>query len=329
MRSDYSHFDRHPDYGGLLRRYPENPLLRPKDWPYPANAVFNPGAVRLHETGETLLLVRVEGRRGHSHLCAARSTDGIRDWRIDRSPTLAPNVDERPEEVWGIEDPRITWVPELDQYAVVYTAYSRGGPGVAMAMTRDFARFDHHGMIMPPEDKDAALFPRRFGGHWSMIHRPHPASGDAHIWISFSPDLRHWGSHMVLIEAREGGWWDAHKVGLSPPPIETSEGWLLLYHGVRMTPAGCLYRIGLALLDLDDPVKVIRRGDEWIFGPIEPYERLGDVGDVVFPCGAVVGDDGDTLRIYYGGADTCVCLATASIRELLDWLRDHDYPATG
>ena len=102
-----------------------------------------------------------------------------------------------------------------------------------------------------------------------------------------------------------------------------------MYHGVRMTASGCLYRIGLALLDLDDPVKVLRRGDEWIFGPMEPYERLGDVHDVVFPCGVVVDDDGDTLRIYYGGADTCVCLATASIGELL-WfgLRAHNYTGT-
>ena len=329
MSPDHSHIERHPEYGGLLRRHPDNPLFTPKDWPYPANAVFNPGAVRLHESGETLLLVRVEGRRGHSHLCAARSMDGIHDWRIDSRPTIAPDSQRRPEEMWGIEDPRITWVPELRQYVVVYTAYSRGGPGVSLALTRDFVRFDHLSMIMPPDDKDAALFPRRFGGHWCMIHRPQTGGGAAHIWISFSPDLRHWGSHMVLIEAREGGWWDANKVGLSPPPIETPEGWLLLYHGVRMTAAGCLYRIGLALLDLEDPVKVIRRGDEWIFGPLEPYERMGDVHDVVFPCGTVVEDDGDTLRIYYGGADTCVCLASASIRELLDWLRHHDYPETG
>ena len=186
MIRDYSHIERHPEYGGLLRRHPDNPLLRPKDWPYPANAVFNPGAVRLNDTGETLLLVRVECRRGHSHLCAARSVDGVCHWRIDPRPTLAPDCKNRPEERWGVEDPRITWVPELDQYAVVYTAFSGGGPGVAMAMTRDFSRFDHLGMIMPPDDKDAALFPRKFGGHWCMVHRPHSASRAAHIWISFS-----------------------------------------------------------------------------------------------------------------------------------------------
>jgi len=238
---------------------------------------------------------------------------------------LTPTRDQRPEELWGIEDPRLTWVPELGQYAVVYTAFSSGGPGVSLAFTKDFQQFDHFGMILPPEDKDAALFPRRFGGHWAMIHRPVPASGNAHIWISFSPDLRHWGSHQVLIPARHGAWWDARKIGMSTPPIETAEGWMMLYHGVRMTASGCLYRVGLALLDLENPAKVIYRSSEWIFSPLEPYERMGDVQEVVFPTGAVLDADGDTLRVYYGAADSCIGLATASVRELLSWLKDHHY----
>jgi predicted GH43/DUF377 family glycosyl hydrolase len=328
MTTPYEHVERHPDYGRLLHRHPKNPILKPADWPYAANAVFNPGAIRVHETGDVLLLVRVEGRRGLSHLCAARSADGVTDWKIAPMPALTPDRELRPEEFWGVEDPRITRIPELDRYAVVYTAFSQGGPGVAIALTRDFKTFEHHGMVMPPEDKDAALFPRRFGGHWAMIHRPVPASGGAHMWISFSPDLRHWGSHRVLMYAREGGWWDGRKIGLSTPPIETSEGWLLLYHGVRTTAAGCLYRVGLALLDLENPVEVILRSDEWIFGPLESYERVGDVADVVFPCGTVLGDDGDTLYVYYGAADTCVCLATASVKELLAWLKDHHYEGT-
>jgi len=299
--------------------------LRPQEWPYPVNSVFNPGAVLLNGSGETLLLARVEDRRGISHLCAARSADGVGNWAIDKQPTLTPTRDQRPEELWGIEDPRLTWVPELGQYAVVYTAFSSGGPGVSLAFTKDFQQFDHFGMILPPEDKDAALFPRRFGGHWAMIHRPVPASGNAHIWISFSPDLRHWGSHQVLIPARHGAWWDARKIGMSTPPIETAEGWMMLYHGVRMTASGCLYRVGLALLDLENPAKVIYRSSEWIFSPLEPYERMGDVQEVVFPTGAVLDADGDTLRVYYGAADSCIGLATASVRELLSWLKDHHY----
>ena len=119
-------------------------------------------------------------------------------------------------------------------------------------MTDDFKTFDRYGAILPPEDKDAAFFPRRFGGRWALIHRPVPgiAGAKANMWLSFSPDLENWGEHCVLLEARDGAWWDARKIGLSPQPIETSEGWLVVYHGVRGTAAGALYRVGLALLDL-------------------------------------------------------------------------------
>jgi predicted GH43/DUF377 family glycosyl hydrolase len=297
-------------------------------WPYPVNAVFNAAAVRLDDTGETLVLARVEDRSGISHLCAARSEDGIGDWRIDERPTLLPEPEEHPEELWGIEDPRITKMENHGRYAVTYTAYSRGGPGVGLALTDDFKTFERYGMVMPPEDKDAALFPCQFAGHWAMIHRPVPRDGSAHMWISFSPDLRHWGSHQVILRAREGGWWDASKIGLSPPPIRTDDGWLVMYHGVRITAAGCLYRLGIALYDLENPVELLYRSKEWIFGPSTPYERMGDVHDVVFPCGTVLQDDGDTLYIYYGGADTRLCLATASLSEMLAWLKANHYEGT-
>jgi beta-1,2-mannobiose phosphorylase / 1,2-beta-oligomannan phosphorylase len=328
MLQDNAYPRRHPDYPELLKRHPANPIIEPNDWPYPNNSVFNPGAVRLNGSGEVLLLARVEDRRGFSHLSAARSKNGIDKWKFDAQPTLLPDRDLRPEELWGIEDPRITWVPDLQQYALVYTSFSHGGPGVSLALTKDFKAFEHFGMIMPPEDKDAALFPCKFGGHWAIIHRPVPANGAAHIWISFSPDLRHWGSHRILLHARQGGWWDARKIGMCTPPIETPEGWLLLYHGVRVTAAGALYRVGLALLEHDNPTNVIYRGSEWVFGPLEMYERVGDVAEVVFPTGCVVGDDGDTLKIYYGAADSCIGLATGSIREMLDWLKKHHYPGT-
>ena len=128
-----------------------------------------------------------------------------------------------PEELWGIEDPRLTYVPELKQYAVVYTSYSRGGPGVSLALTKDFRSFERFGVIMSPDDKDAALLPHKIDGRWALIHRPMTALG-AHIWISYSPDLRHWGSHKVMLEARRGAWWDANKIGLSSPPIQTDRG---------------------------------------------------------------------------------------------------------
>jgi len=305
----------HPE---LFHRHKLNPILTAADWTYPINSVFNPGATLLPD-GTTLLLCRVEDRRGLSHLCAARSADGVNDWKIDPQPTLMPDPDHYPEELWGIEDPRITYVPELRKYAIVYTAYTRDGPGVALAFTEDFHHFERFGVIMSPEDKDAALLPHRIGNYWALIHRPVSAPG-AHIWVSYSSDLRHWGSHKLMLEARKGAWWDANKIGLSSPPIETPQGWLVIYHGVKQTPAGCLYRLGLALFDLNTPERCLKRGNEWIFGPEELYEQHGDVGYVVFPCGYTLAPDGDTLNLYYGAADSSIALATGSVRAMLKWL---------
>jgi predicted GH43/DUF377 family glycosyl hydrolase len=305
----------------FFERHRANPLLTAEDWPYAVNTVFNAGATLLAD-GTTLLLCRVEDRRGVSHLCAARSSNGVDGWVVDPVPTLLPNSDEHPEEKWGLEDPRITWLAELGRYAVVYTNYSQAGPGVSLAFTQDFHGFERYGEILPPEDKDAALLPRRIGQSWALIHRPVSAQG-AHIWISYSPDLRHWGSHKLILRARRGAWWDAGKIGLATPPIETPAGWLLIYHGVHVTASGSLYRIGLALMDLQTPEQCLRRGDAWVFGPEAPYERFGDVSNIVFPCGHTIQSDGDTLRLYYGAADTCIALATGSIRQMLDWLERH------
>ncbi len=204
----------------LFSRHPENPILTAASWPYAASSVFNCGATLL-ESGETLLLVRVEDRRGVSHLTVARSANGSDGWVVDPEPTLLPDPEQYPEEVWGIEDPRIVWLADLGQFAITYTAFSRIGPLVALALTRDFKTFERRGPIMPPEDKDAAFFPRTFGGRWALIHRPVPniPGAKAHIWLSFTPDLKHYGDHMVLLEARDGAYWDAGKIGLSPPPI--------------------------------------------------------------------------------------------------------------
>jgi len=225
-------------YETLFHRHPSNPILTGKDWPYSMNSVFNAGATLLPD-GSTLLLCRVEDRRGLSHLCVARSANGVDGWQIDREPTFMPDVERFPEELWGVEDPRITYMPELRQYAIAYTSYSRGGPGVSLALTKDFRAFERLGVVMSPDDKDAALLPRRINGSWALIHRPMTPLG-AHIWISYSPDLRHWGNHKLMLEARRGAWWDANKIGMSPPPIETSRGWLMIYHGVRRTPSSSI-----------------------------------------------------------------------------------------
>jgi predicted GH43/DUF377 family glycosyl hydrolase len=305
----------------LFYRYEGNPILTPAMWPYACNTVFNCGATRL-PNGETLLLVRVEDRRGISHLTIARSDNGITNWRIDPQPTLLPDEGPNSDEIFGIEDPRIVYLPELGKYSITYTGYSESGPHVKLALTEDFREFEKLGCVQPPEDKDAALYPRRFDGRWVMIHRPVSLiGGRADMWLSFSPDLIHWGGHQIILHARRGAWWDAERIGLSPPPIETPEGWLILYHGVRKTPSGCIYRLGAALFDANDPTRLIRRGNEWIFGPEEEYEQVGDVADVVFPCGYTLEDDGDTIRLYYGAADSTVALAMGSIKEILRWLK--------
>jgi predicted GH43/DUF377 family glycosyl hydrolase len=306
-----------PQYDTLFRRSERNPILTAADWPYPVHTVFNAGATLLQD-GTTLLLCRVEDRRGHSHLCAARSADGVSGWIIDAEPTLRGDA-AHPEELWGIEDARITFVPELGKYAIAYTAFGKGGPGVSLALTEDFVRFERCGLVMQPDDKDAALLPRRIDGMFALVHRPIADTG-AHVWISYSPDLRSWGGHRMMLQARRGSWWDANKIGLSPPLIETERGWLMLYHGVRQTAAGCIYRLGVALFDLEQPDRLLRRGNEWIFGPETPYETEGDVPYVTFPCGTTLGADGDTLNLYYGAADTCIGVATGSVREILQWL---------
>jgi predicted GH43/DUF377 family glycosyl hydrolase len=308
----------------LVRRHPGNPILRPEDLGEMASAVCNPGAVVFQ--GRTLLLVRVEYRTGLSSLVVATSDDGLTGWEFEPARGLQA-MTESFEEQWGVEDPRITQVG--DEFFVVYVGYSGAGPLVLLATTRDFTHWDRRGVLMSPEDKDAALFPTTFDGRWALIHRPVPsiAGMGAHMWVSFSRDLQHWGDSQVLLPARRGGWWDANKVGLGPPPLLTDKGWLVGYHGVRVTASGSVYRVGLALLDRDDPTKVLARGDHWVMGPHEPYERVGDVPNVVFPCGWVLRDDGDTVHMYYGAADTVVCVAECSLAALLGHLEEHPYTA--
>lgn len=305
----------------LFRRYEKNPILKPADWPYPVNSVFNPGAAQFE--GETLLLVRVEGMQGFSHLTVARSKDGKGGWRINQEPALRPEPRFR-EERWGVEDPRIVWLEERQEYAVTYVSFSRGGPLVSLATTKDFKTFRRLGRLLPPEDKDASLFPRRFKGRFALIHRP-LIRGEGHIYISFSPDLKHWGDHQILIPVRPGSW-DGDRVGLGAQPIETPHGWLIIYHGVRRTASGSLYRVGLALLDLEEPWRVVCRSDEWVLAPKESYERVGDVPGVVFSCGAVVDQETNELRLYYGAADSYVGLAVADMDDVMEYVRSCPSP---
>jgi predicted GH43/DUF377 family glycosyl hydrolase len=297
-----------------FQRYAGNPVLRGDQLPWTANAVFNPAATSMPD-GTTLMLVRVENRHGHSALHVARSSDGLTGWTVEREPLLAPDRAELQWE-WGFEDARITWLDELGVWVITCTAFGSAGPAVFLATTRDFETIERCDVAMPPEDKNAAVFPRRIGGTWLMLHRPMVmARGAADIWISRSDDLDSWRHPERVMTARPGGWWDSARIGIGPPPIETPHGWLLIYHGVRVTVSGAIYRVGAALLDLENPAQVRARLPQWLLGPTDSYERIGDVGNVVFPCGAVVRDG--VIRLYYGAADTCIAVAEMRVDDLL------------
>ena len=301
----------------LFRRHPGNPILTAESWPYPANAVFNPAAAAVD--GQTVLLARVEDLRGISHLTVARSPNGVYGWSIDTEPLLSPAAGVDSEQ-WGFEDPRVVWVAELDRWVITCTAYGPAGPAVYLATTEDFTTIERYGIVRHPEDKNAALLPYRIDGRWVLFHRPKTEFGGGHgeILISRSPDLVNWSSPEQVLQPRDGAWWDSLRIGIGPPPLLTEHGWLLVYHGVKDTVSGQLYRVGLALLDRDEPTRVLRRLPNWVFAPLAPYERSGDVPNVVFPCGLLHDAASGEVRLYYGAADDSICLATARLDDLLD-----------
>lgn len=312
---------------GLFQRSPANPLLTAADWPYPVNTVFNPGATVVGD--ETVLLVRVEDRRGISHLTVARSRDGVTGWRVEREPLLADDPDDHTS-MWGVEDARITRVDELDGWVILYTAYGPQGPCVAMAVTQDFRTVKRFGVVMTPEDKNASMLPRRVDGQWILFHRPASRiSGRSDVWLSRSADMSSWSAPEPVFGARSGAWWDAVRVGIGPAPIETEHGWLGIYHGVKETVSGVIYRVGLVLLDRDNPARVIRRCDEWVLGPAEDYELVGDVGNVVFPTGVVHIEATNELRVYYGAADTSIGMAAADLDEVMAYVLACPEPREG
>ena len=304
----------------LFHRHPANPIILPRHAPTPAAAVLNPGVAEVN--GETILLVRVEDRRGLSHLRVARSANGVDNWRWDDHPLLYPNQDpDCPYEEWGCEDARITQMTDTS-WIISYTAASRYGPAVALATTADFCTVERLGIVLSPNNKDCIIFPDMFEEKWLMLHRP-VAGDQEHIWYASSNDLTHWSHPGILIPERGGPWWDGLKLGAGAPPIRTEEGWLLIYHGVKGVAGNLLYRLGLALLDPQNHRRVIARTADWVFSPDAEYERRGDAPNVVYTCGALL--RGDEVWMYYGAADYCICLATAKLSDLLRAVHELDY----
>jgi len=294
----------------IAEKYMGNPIITSADIPGPCNRVFNAAATVYKN--EYILLARVEGVEGKSALWLARSKDGI-EFELDKKPALSPSNKEpfKTYEKRGLEDPRITKM--ADAYYIIYTAYSHYSPRLCLAKTEDFENFERIALISEPVNKNAVIFPEKFNGRYVRFDRP-MASGIA-TWISYSYDLIHWGDSEIVFETRPG-FWDADRVGPGAPPILTKKGWLLIYHGVKNTSAGPIYRLGVALFDLKNPAKLIGRSKEPILSPSEYYERVGDVPNVVFTTGAIL-EKNKEVKIYYGAADTCICLATAHIDDLI------------
>ncbi len=304
----------------VFERVGDGPILTPDDMPFKVNAVFNPGVAELD--GEVVLLLRIERKEGISEIRVARSGNGVDGWRIDERPLLEPDLEEHPLEEWGCEDARVSKIGE-DQWLIAYTAYSRYGPAVALATTSDFVTAKRLGVVLSPLNKDAAVLPRRFEGRWIMLHRP-VAGGQEHIWYVCAPnDLVHWSLPGVLLPERGGPWWDGLKVGVGAPPFRTEEGWLVIYHGVKEVARQLVYRLGVALLDGENPCRVVLRSSQWVFGPEAEFEQRGLAPDVVYTCGVI--ERGDEVWMYYGAADTTVAVARAKERDLLSFVREHDY----
>ncbi|HIE04722.1 MAG TPA: glycosidase [Candidatus Latescibacteria bacterium] len=295
----------------VFHRWEGNPILTLEDIPFRCNTVFNGTPVKLGE--DYLLLLRVEGQQGYSFFALAKSKDGFH-FEVEGRPVMLPAEEGifRVYEALGIEDPRVTFIE--GSYYVMYTAYSGYGPRIALAKTEDFHKFERIALISEPGNKDGVLFPERIDGKYVRLDRP-IGLGVGSIWISYSKDLYSWGRSKVLIPPRKG-YWDSYRVGASASPIRTEWGWLEIYHGVQITPAGPVYRVGTALLDLEDPSKVVARCKVPLLSPRENYERIGDVPNVVFACGAIVEPDGE-VKMYYGAADTCLCVATAKLEDII------------
>ena len=292
----------------VIQRCPCNPLVLLGDLPFRCSDIWNAGVTRFG--GEYLLLITVETLEGSYAIYRARSRDG-QEFTVDAYPVMSP-VEVGPEakyESYGVRDPRIT--PMGEWYYITYVAHGDHGLRLGLARTKDFESVERIAYVSQVDVKNGALFPRTVGGKFLLLKRPAPGSS---IWMSCSDDLVFWGSATVVMTPR-GGHWDSDRIGAAAPPIELDRGWLLIYYGERTTSAGPLVRLGAAILDRDDPSRVVARSNIPILTPRERYERIGDVPNVVFSCGALL-EDG-LVKVYYGASDSCICLGTATPEDIV------------
>lgn len=307
----------------LIQRYAKNPILTPDDVPYPVATVHNAGVVK-HD-GAYLMLFRSHRHNGRSILGLADSSDGFA-FTPRPEPFMVPDQDGPfgEYEQFGVEDARICAIDGT--YLITYSAYSRHGVRIGLARTTDFRSVERIAMITQADLRNVVIFPEKIDGRYVRLDRPHSEISPWAIWISYSPDLVHWGDSRVVMKP-VAYHWDEMKIGPGATPIRTPRGWLNIYHGVFNTMDGAVYRLGVALHDLVDPSKILGVADQWILQPEDPWEITGYVHNVVFTCGAVPEDDG-TLKLYWGAADKVMCVGTAVIDELVDMCLKDPRPAT-
>jgi len=301
----------------LLKRYPGNPIINRNATPT-SNSVLNSSVVRYGDGYRGVF--RVDDQCRNMLLHTGRSQDGIH-WEIAPEPIdWQCETPELSRFEYGY-DPRI--VPLDGRYYVTW-CHGYHGPSIGIGVTDDFETFEHLEIALAPFNRNAVLFPRKINGEYCLLHRPsdngHTPFGD--IFMCFSKDLIYWGKHRFVMGPRGG--WESTKLGAGPVPIETPEGWVMIYHGVLTSCNGFVYYAGAALLDLEQPWKVLYRARRYILAPTELYECVGDTPNVVFPVAAVHDEATDELRVYYGAADTCVCLATTTLSELVAFIKEND-----
>ncbi len=254
------------------------------------------------------MLYRAQGVDFVSHIGYAVSADGLR-WNWLEAPVISPHRGR--EDYRGVEDPRIT--PLDDAFYMTYTAYGVHSFYPMIARSENLITWTDVAPLEVAENKDHVLFPEKIGGRYAILHRR-----SKHIWLGYSDDLHTWGDHRIILAPRPEGQdgWDSLSIGSNGVPIKTEYGWLLFYHGYDERH---VYRHSVALLDLDNPAKIIHRPTEYIMEPFEPWEIKGDVGNVVFSCANIV--VGDELWFYYGGADRLIGLATAPLADVIEFAR--------
>jgi beta-1,4-mannooligosaccharide/beta-1,4-mannosyl-N-acetylglucosamine phosphorylase len=298
----------------LMWRYSKNPII-PRNLTTHSNSIFNSAVVPFKDGFAGVF--RCDDTSRNMNIHAGRSKDGIK-WEIEDKPIQFIKTDpELPDSDYKY-DPRVIFIEDR-WYIVWCNGYH--GASLGMGYTTDFEKFYQMENPMMVYNRNGALFPRKIGKNYAMLSRPsdsgHTPFGD--IFYSESPDLCYWGKHRHVM-APSGGW-QSTKVGAGPCPIETTEGWLLFYHGVLTSCNGFVYSFSAALLDLEKPWKVIARAHPYIINPREIYELAGDVPNVTFPCAALVDKDTGKVAIYYGCADTVTGLVFGKIDEIVDWVK--------